>query len=222
MWQRTNPFRLLAGIAIAAVLALSVASCGSDDSDEEGTDEASASPCEQVDAPQPKDVKLKAPEASEPTATDVVFTTSCGDFTVTLNAEQAPKTAASFQYLAEEGLYDGTIFHRVASGFVVQGGDPLGTGVGGPGYSIDEQPPDDLSYTEGTVAMAKTANEPPGRSGSQFFIVTAPDAGLPPDYAPVGEVTDGLDTVEAIEALGEPGADGPPSQTVVVETATAE
>jgi peptidyl-prolyl cis-trans isomerase B (cyclophilin B) len=70
--------------------------------------------------------------------------------------------------------------------------------------------------------MAKSATEPPGRSGSQFFVVTAPDAGLPPDYALVGEVTDGLEVVQAIEGLGTPGSDGPPSQTVVVNSATVE
>jgi cyclophilin family peptidyl-prolyl cis-trans isomerase len=108
---------------------------------------------------------------------------------------------------------------------VIQGGDPLGSdpnlaGSGGPGYSVDEKPPGDLAYTEGIVAMAKTEVEPPGRSGSQFYVVTAPDAGLPPDYALVGEVTEGMDVVQAIEELGSPGADGPPSMPVVVNSAT--
>ena len=75
--------------------------------------------------------------------------------------------------MAENGVFDGTPFHRIIPGFVIQAGDPAGTGSGpGPGYSVDEPPPDDTSYTEGVVAMAKTEAEPPGRSGSQFFVVT--------------------------------------------------
>jgi peptidyl-prolyl cis-trans isomerase B (cyclophilin B) len=110
---------------------------------------------------------------------------------------------------------------------VIQGGDPLGSdpvkaGTGGPGYHVDEKPPADLSYTKGIVAMAKSQVEPPGRSGSQFYVVTGADAGLPPDYALAGKVTEGMDTVEAIDALGTPGADGPPTQTVVIESATPE
>ncbi len=179
--------------------------------------------CQTVDAPAPKTVDLPGPDAKAPTAGSVVFNTSCGSFTVALDAERAPKTAASFQYLAEEGVFDNTPFHRIAPGFVIQGGDPSGDGSGGPGYSVEERPPSDLSYTRGLVAMAKTGAEPPGTSGSQFFVVTAEaDAGLPPEYAVVGEVTEGMDTIAAIEALGVPGSDGPPTMPVVIETATAE
>ena len=80
---------------------------------------------------------------------------------------------------------------------MIQTGDPKGDLTGGPGYFVDEPPPQDLSYTRGTVAMAKTAAEPPGRSGSQFFVVTAADAGLSPDYALLGKVTKGFDVVRA-------------------------
>lgn len=206
-------------LLIAALTATTVAACGDDG---ETTSEESA--CAEVEAPPAKDVELEAPKAKAPTASSVAFETSCGSFTVALDAETNPKTAASFQYLAEEGVFDDTPFHRVAPGFVVQGGDPTGEGTGGPGYSITERPPRDLSYTRGLVAMAKTSAEPPGTSGSQFFIVTADaDAGLPPDYAIAGEVSEGFETVEAIEALGGgPGSDGPPSQTVITETATVE
>ena len=159
-----------------------------------------------------------------PTASGIEFVTSCGDFTISFD-DRAPKTAASFQYLAEEGAYDDTVFHRVIAGSLIQGGDPLGTdpekmGSGGPGYFVDEPPPRGLAYTEGTVAMAKTSAEPIGRSGSQFFVVVAADLGLTPDYALVGKVTDGLDVVETISELGEPGADGPPLTPVVIESAT--
>ena len=223
------PKRIPLLLALLLASAALLAACGS--SDDTGTTEADStsggSPCESVDAPPAKkDADLPAPKDDEPTAAGVTFDTSCGSFTVTFD-DRAPKTAASFQYLAEEGFYDDTVFHRVVPGFVIQGGDPLGTdpakaGTGGPGYSVDEKPPSDLSYTKGIVAMAKSQVEPPGRSGSQFYVVTGADAGLPPDYALVGEVTDGMDTVEAIDALGTPGADGPPTQTVVIESATPE
>ena len=101
---------------------------------------------------------------------------------------------------------------------MIQGGDPTATGTGGPGYTTVDAPPTDTQYTEGTVAMAKGATDPSGTSGSQFFVVTAPDAGLPPDYAVVGTVTKGMETVSAIEALGT--SDGPPGKPVVIEKMT--
>jgi cyclophilin family peptidyl-prolyl cis-trans isomerase len=207
---------------VAVIVVVAVVLLGGGDEQDRTT--ASGSECETVDAPGPKTVDLPGPEAKAPSAARVVFDTTCGSFTVTLDAERAPKTAASFEYLAAEGAFDDTTFHRVAPGFVVQGGDPNGDGTGGPGYSVRERPPTDLSYTRGLVAMAKTSAEPPGTSGSQFFIVTAEaDAGLPPDFALAGEVTEGLGTVLAIEALGGgPGSDGPPSEPVVVRSATLE
>src|SRR5690606_9406365 len=110
--------------------------------------------------------------------------------------------------------------HRVAPNFVIQGGDPRGDGTGGPGYSVDEKPPANLSYTKGVVAMAKSQAEPPGRSGSQFFVVLAPDVGLPPDYALVGRVSEGFDVVERIGDLGTPSEE--PKETVVIDRITIE
>jgi peptidyl-prolyl cis-trans isomerase B (cyclophilin B) len=215
-------------IAATLACAVAIAACGGDGGDaSRAADSTTSAACKTVDAPAPKtDVKLKPPTAEAPTAAGVVFDTSCGSFTVTFD-DRAPKTAASFQYLASEGFYDDTVFHRVVPGFVIQGGDPLGAdpklaGTGGPGYSVDEKPPSDLSYTKGIVAMAKSDAEPPGRSGSQFYVVTGADAGLPPDYALVGKVTAGMDVVEAIDALGTPGSDGPPSMPVVINSATTE
>jgi peptidyl-prolyl cis-trans isomerase B (cyclophilin B) len=106
--------------------------------------------------------------------------------------------------------------------FIVQGGDPLGTGRGGPGYSITEPPAGNATYRKGTVAMAKTPVEPAGRSGSQFFVVTAADAGLPPQYAILGEVTSGFDVVKRIGSLGDPasGETGTPLHTVVIHRIT--
>ena len=126
---------------------------------------------------------------------------------MTLDPELAPNTAPSLVALAEEGYFDDTIFHRVVPGFVIQGGDPTQSGSGGPGYSTVDVPPSDAAYTRGVVAMAKSGAEAPGTAGSQFFVVTGADAGLPPEYAIVGEVTEGMDTVERIDALGV--GDGP-------------
>jgi cyclophilin family peptidyl-prolyl cis-trans isomerase len=105
---------------------------------------------------------------------------------------------------------------------VIQGGDPLGTGTGGPGYFVDEPPPQNTAYTKGTVAMAKTQAEPPGRSGSQFFVVVAADAGLPPEYAVLGRVTRGMSTVARIARLGDraAGSEGAPRAPVVIDNVT--
>ena len=105
---------------------------------------------------------------------------------------------------------------------MIQGGDPTGTGNGGPGYSVIERPPPNTVYRNGLVAMAKTGVEPPGASGSQFFVVTAPaDAGLPPDYAVLGKVTDGMDVVDAIGKLGDPATEKP-TRTVTIDQVTID
>ncbi len=149
----------------------------------------------------------------------VVMDTSEGSFTIDLDTEAAPKTTNSFAYLVEEGFYDGLGFHRIVPDFVIQGGDPRGDGTGGPGFKTVEEPPPDLSYEPGVVAMARSGDERPGTSGSQFFVVTgAGGASLPPEYALVGRVADGLDVVEQIGRLG--GPDEQPTRTVVIEKAT--
>jgi cyclophilin family peptidyl-prolyl cis-trans isomerase len=145
----------------------------------------------------------------------VTVETNCGDFTVRLDVQGAPRTAASFLALARGGFYDGTVFHRIAPGFVIQGGDPTATGTGGPGYKTRDVPPSDARYTRGVVAMAKAGDEPPGTAGSQFFVVTGEDVGLPPEYAVLGEVTEGLDVVERIGELGD--AAEQPTEVVVIE-----
>lgn len=217
-WIILAVFALLAVGVVAAIL---IGRGGGDDDD---ASTASAGGCEQVEDPQPKQVSFKAPQqvVAKGESATVEIETSCGGFTIALDTERAPKTANSFAFLAEEGVYDDTPFHRVVPEFVIQGGDPTGSGSGGPGYSVDEKPPANLAYTKGVVAMAKSGAEPPGRSGSQFYVVTSADAGLPPEYALVGRVSEGFDTVARIEALGVPGEDGPPKQTVVIEKATLE
>ena len=160
------------------------------------------------------------------TSASVVMQTSCGSFTISLAVRQAPRTASSFAALVKRGFYDRLTFHRVskdASGapFVIQGGDPLGNGLGGPGYSVREKPPANLRYTKYTVAMAKTATEPPGTSGSQFFVVTAPDAGLSPQYALVGRVTSGKDVIDRISKVPTSESEQP-IVPIVIEKATLQ
>jgi len=203
-------------LLLAAMLV--VAGCGGG-GDEAAEPTAPADECAQVEAPEPRDPGEREPPSGAPReAHQLVFDTSCGSFTVALDPQSAPETVASLGALAEDGYFDDTVFHRVVPGFVIQGGDPTQRGSGGPGYSTVDPPPQDARYTRGVVAMAKTATEPAGTSGSQFFVVTAEDAGLPPEYAIVGEVTEGMDTVDRIDALGV--GDGPPSRPVVVDSVT--
>jgi peptidyl-prolyl cis-trans isomerase B (cyclophilin B) len=205
---------------VAALLGAAAAGCGGDDGEPAGS--TSASGCADVEAPSPRD------DGGEPAPTEpldpsqswtLTFDTSCGTFVVTLDLESAPQTAASVVSLAEDGYFDDTVFHRIVPGFVIQGGDPTQSGSGGPGYSTVDPPDAGASYTKGVVAMAKTQAEPAGTAGSQFFVVTGDDAGLPPDYAIVGTVTDGLVVVERIGRLGDPSTEQP-LQPVVIESVT--
>lgn len=226
---RTRTSRILLAALSALALAL-LSGCGSSSkrttaTQAPATTAASNGPCQTVAAPAPKGPQhLRAPSmALDPSKTWTArVTTNCGSFTIKLDVARAPKTSASFVYLAKQGFYDDLTFHRIAQGFVIQGGDPQGDGSGGPGYSVVEKPPANLRYAHGVVAMAKTATDPDGASGSQFFIVTAPDAGLPPQYALLGKVVQGLDAVDAIGQLplqqGSNPTDGPPAQPVVIQS----
>jgi peptidyl-prolyl cis-trans isomerase B (cyclophilin B) len=154
----------------------------------------------------------------------VILDTNCGLISIDLAVAQAPETASSFAALVQRRFFDGLSFHRVAtnpdgSPFVIQGGDPLGDGSGGPGYSIVEPPPSNVRYTRGVVAMAKESAEASGTSGSQFFIVTAPDAQLPAQYALLGHVSSGMAAVSRIAALPTNGNEMPLSP-VVIRSAT--
>jgi peptidyl-prolyl cis-trans isomerase B (cyclophilin B) len=185
------------------------------------TTETTAAPagCTSVPEPKPKpDGSLKKPatklDASKTWTASVK--TNCGTFAFQLNVKDAPNATASIAYLAGKKFYDKTVFHRIVPGFVIQGGDPTGKGSGGPGYSTVDKPPTSASYKKGVVAMAKTGDEPAGTAGSQFFVVTGADAGLPPDYAIVGKVTKGLDVVERIGKLGDQSEQ--PTATVEIES----
>jgi cyclophilin family peptidyl-prolyl cis-trans isomerase len=223
----------------ALVLAVALAACGSDDekagpgkggAGTTGTTPtqgaatnratvpatpARAPECRRVRAPRPRDERrIPRPTASlDPDRTyRAVVDTSCGRFTITLDVENAPRTAASFAHLARRGFYDDHVFHRIVPGFVIQGGDPTTTGQGGPGYSVVEPPPEGVRYVKYVVAMAKTEIEEPGTSGSQFYVVTAPDAQLPAEYALVGRVTSGQAVVDEIGATPAQQTSPDPSQ----------
>jgi len=148
----------------------------------------------------------------------VTLKTNYGSFTFSLATKTSPNTTASFVYLADKGFFNGLIFHRIVPGFVIQGGDPTGTGEGGPGYECVDAPPASTAYTHGVVAMAKAQDEAAGTSGSQFFVVTAGNAQLPADYAVLGKVTSGLAVVDKIGTFG--NAEQLPTKHVVIEKAT--
>jgi cyclophilin family peptidyl-prolyl cis-trans isomerase/uncharacterized protein YceK len=151
---------------------------------------------------------------------EVTFVTNCGTFTFRLDPAQSPNASASFVSLVDHGFFTKTIFHRIVPGFVIQGGDPTGTGTGGPGYVTVDKPPASAAYTLGVVAMAKTSQQPAGTAGSQFFVVTVPNGGLPPDYAIVGKVTSGLPVVQRIGKLG--NALQQPTRVVEIERSTVK
>lgn len=209
-------------IAVGVVAAVLISRSGGDDSDD-ATAAKSANGCKQVEAPEPKNVSLKAPKQTVKKGEKLtaVVQTSCGTFEITLDTIRAPKTSNSFVYMVEEGLYDDTTFHRIVPEFVIQGGDPAGNGTGGPGYSVVEAPPANLQYTKGIVAMAKSEGEAPGTSGSQFYVVTGANAELPPEYALLGKVEEGLDVVETIGKMSKPNTEEP-KQTILIESITIE
>ena len=200
-----NPrWTIFAVIAVGVVVGVVLSACGgSNDSTSSSststtaTSKAEATGCKQVKAPPPKSVSFKAPKqvlkpGEEATA---VVKTNCGTFEIALDTKRAPKTANSFAFLAEEGFYDDLTFHRVVPGFVIQGGDPEGSGRGGPGYKFADEPVKG-EYRVGAVAMA---NAGPDTNGSQFFICLEDLTGrLPKQYKLFGQLSSCLDAVQAI------------------------
>jgi peptidyl-prolyl cis-trans isomerase B (cyclophilin B) len=242
MLIRSSLACLLSCLAMAAV-GLTLAACGSSAGGNGTHASTTASPkgqaalastkahsgsvtakCASVKAPAPRGAQgIGKPTLTlDPAKKYVVdLATNCGTIAIQLNVRTAPRTTASFAYLVKRGFYDNLTFHRVAAGFVIQGGDPNGDGSGGPGYTVVEPPPSDARYTLGTVAMAKTGSDPAGASGSQFFIVTSRDASLPAQYALVGNVVGSLAGVAAIAKLPtDPPQDGAPKTPVVISRAT--
>jgi cyclophilin family peptidyl-prolyl cis-trans isomerase len=161
-----------------------------------------------------------APELTVDLATSYTATvkTNHGDITIELLPERSPQTVNNFVFLARDGFYDGVIFHRVIKGFMIQGGDPTGTGMGGPGYKFRDELEGDGAYTRGTVAMA---NSGPNTNGSQFFIMHK-DVGLPHSYTIFGKVTDGIDVVDAIADSKTDRSDRPESEVRISAVEVAE
>jgi cyclophilin family peptidyl-prolyl cis-trans isomerase len=181
---------------------------------------AKGSGCASVARPKPQQESRKPPtQKLDPRKHyDVTLRTNCGSFTIRLDVRHSPHTTASFVSLVRSHYFDRTVFHRIVPGFVIQGGDPTGTGGGGPGYETVDRPPSTTRYTEYTVAMAKTQTEAPGTAGSQFFVVTGKDVGLPPIYAVLGRVTSGMAVVKRIGVLGD--ASEQPTRVVEIVKAT--
>ena len=154
-------------------------------------------------------------------ATSLTFATSCGDIVVELDPGAAPESVASMVFLAEAGYFDGTICHRLISGFVLQCGDPTGTGLGNPGYVVpDEFPEAGTGYVPGVVAMA---NSGPGSTGSQFFVVIGDAINLPPSYTVIGSVADVGPLIEALDTVplgSSPGGElSSPLETIYIKSA---
>jgi peptidyl-prolyl cis-trans isomerase B (cyclophilin B) len=209
------------------LLVLALAACGGGSKKQAAPSQqttTNAAGCRSVTPP-----AAKARTESKPTRRldraktyDVLIKTNCGAFTIRLAVKTSPATTASFASLVQKRFFNGTVFHRIVPGFIIQGGDPTGTGTSGPGYSTVDTPPASTRYTRGVVAMAKTGAEAPGTSGSQFFVVTADARRLPPDYAVLGTIVKGQAVVDKIGQLGDPasGAAGIPTETVEIEKAT--
>jgi peptidyl-prolyl cis-trans isomerase B (cyclophilin B) len=201
-------------IAILLVVGLLLVGCGGNDSNDSGGGGNASMDCEIGG----DESKADLADLEDGKTHSVVVDTNKGSFTFELATDISPCTTASFAGLVKKGFFDGLTFHRIVPGFVIQGGDPQGTGMGGPGYSTVDAPPQDTAYDKGLVAMAKAGNEPAGTSGSQFFVVSADGVQLTPDYAVLGRVTDGLDVVETIGELGNPSdPSGKPTEAVNIE-----
>jgi peptidylprolyl isomerase len=146
--------------------------------------------------------------------------TSMGDLTIALDPVAAPKTVNNFVFLSRYHYYDGIIFHRIIKGFVCQGGDPEGTGRGGPGYKFEDELPKPGRYEVGSLAMA---NAGPNTNGSQFFLISGPSGvGLPPSYSLFGKVVKGLDVVDAMEKVPTVPGDRPVDDVVIKKVTITE
>jgi cyclophilin family peptidyl-prolyl cis-trans isomerase len=142
--------------------------------------------------------------------------TTKGTLVIALDPSGAPQTVNNFVFLARYHYFDGIVFHRIIPGFVLQGGDPTGTGRGGPGYRFADELPAPGRYELGSLAMA---NAGPNTNGSQFFVISGPSGiRLPPQYSLFGKVVTGLDVVSAIDAIGT--SSGTPQESVTIESVT--
>jgi len=167
------------------------------------------------DGSAPKSQKFKeAPEMGIDTSKRYTATmeTSLGTIVIALDAINAPKTVNNFVFLALNHYYDGVIFHRIINGFMCQGGDPTGTGMGGPGYKFEDEPVKQR-YQLGSVAMA---NAGPNTNGSQFFLISGPSGvGLPPQYNHFGQIVKGMDVLETMQSVKTARGDKPLDDVVI-------
>ena len=231
----------LSGVVAALVLVLGVSACGSDTGSDSGGDDAPAAsgsdtpaadathaaqptdpdgaPCEYGPGqPSERDVEPPAPTAAYNGTVEATIQTDAGDIPITLDASAAPCTVNSFTSLASQGYFDGTTCHRLTTSgiFVLQCGDPSGTGSGGPGYSFADELTGAETYGPGTLAMANAGAD---TNGSQFFLVYG-DSPLPPSYTVFGSVSDeGLAVLSAIADKGVDGGatDGAPAEPVTID-----
>jgi peptidylprolyl isomerase len=150
--------------------------------------------------------------AAEENGTEVLMETTMGNITIQLY-DDMPITTGNFQKLVGEGFYDGTIFHRVIDGFMIQGGDPEGTGMGGPGYNIKDEFTDNNKNNRGTIAMA---NSGPNTGGSQFFINLVDNNYLDEMHPVFGEVVEGMDVVDAIGKVDTDAEDRPVEEVKII------
>ena len=199
--------------AVAALVAVPlIAGCGSSDSASTAADTAAADAGTAKSWSSPP--KMTIDENASYTA---ALKTSEGDIQIALEPKRAPMTVNNFVFLAKQGFYDGTTFHRVIPDFVIQGGDPEGTGMGGPGYQFKDELPKAGEYKVGSVAMA---NSGPNTNGSQFFIIVGQQgAQLPPNYSLFGTVTQGQDVADKISTMAAPGTEAP-DPPVTIESVT--
>jgi len=223
--------RLPATLAAGALLSL-LAACGGSSSGAEdnpivaqNSNGPSSSSCPQVPTPKgtPQQYSSEPAMCIEPANYTATIKTNQGTIVATLDGAKAPHTVNSFKFLADHGYFDHSPCHRLVTQgiFVLQCGDPTGTGTGGPGYTIPDENLTGATYPTGTLAMANTGQ--PHTGGSQFFFCYA-DTPLPPQYTPFGHVTSGLDVLKAIAAKGEDDSNGPgdgkPKKPVIIESFT--
>lgn len=182
-----------------------------------------STPCPESDGSSPKRQRFDEPPqmcidpAKSYTAT---METSLGSMTIHLDAAAAPKTVNNFVTLSRYHYYDGVTFHRIINGFMCQGGDPDGTGRGGPGYRFEDELPRPGRYEIGSLAMA---NAGPNTNGSQFFIVSGPSGvGLPPQYSLFGKVVSGLDVLDEMQQVQTDRNDRPLSDVVISSVTITE
>ena len=218
--MKARPLLYLLSILIAAA---ALAACGGDESEAEPTaadtpkPAATQVPTESQPVQKPKSYSAPPPMTIDP---DKSYTATLqlekgGEFVIELYPKEAPKTVNSFVFLSREGYYDGVTFHRVIAGFMAQGGDPTGTGAGGPGYTFeDEFHPDRRHDSAGVLSMA---NAGPGTNGSQFFITFVATPFLDDKHTVFGKVIEGMDVVNGI-SLRDPGTAATPGDAIATIT----